>query len=499
MSSKQSTYIVSLCILLSRVFGLLREILLAHVLGTSPASDALRASLRIPNFLQNLLGEGVLSASFIPVYLSLKSREERSSLASTLFYTLLVISGIISLLGSVYPEIFISLFAPGFEGHTRDLSINLLRILFPSAAILVLSAWCLGILNSHKIFFLSYSSPLAWNTAIISCLLYCSYFSPPINEAIYIIAYGFLLGSIFQFLIQTPKTLSFIDIKKPKIWSKSFRTVVRNFIPVVLGRGAVQISSYVDTIIASFLPSGSLSVLMYAQTLYLLPISVFAMSISAVDLPNQSEKSFNKNAKDFYSSLVESRDRALFFLIPASFFIVLFGFDYISLVFESKKFSSFDTLRVWLTLSAFTIGIIPISISRIYSSSLYAQNKHKIVSKISILRLILGTTLSIYLCNELPLLLGLPPELSVIGLGLSSSIVAILELIILSGRFDEKISLNNSQDVKMVISACLSMFLVLITISYLNETYSYILGSILFTISYLIACFSFGIKELRVR
>lgn len=497
MSSKKSTYIVSFCILLSRIFGLLREILLAHVIGTSLFSDALRAALRIPNFLQNLLGEGVLSASFIPVYLSLDNKEERSNLATTLFYALLLITGITSFFGIIFPELFIDLFAPGFEGATRDLTISLLRILFPSAAILVLSAWCLGILNSHKIFFLSYSSPLAWNLSIILSLTYCLYAEVSVGEAIYIIACGFLLGSLLQFLIQVPKTLSFISLSKPNFRCNNFFKVVKNFIPVVLGRGAVQISSYVDTIIASFLPIGSLSVLMYAQTLYLLPISVFAMSISAVDLPSQSEKSFSSNKKDFYKALVESRDRALFFLVPSSFFIVLFGYDFIALVFQSNKFSSLDSLKVWLTLCAFTLGLIPVSISRIYSSSLYAQNKHKGVSLVAIFRLVFGTLLCLYFCFRLPGDIGISPEFAVIGLGLSSSIISIFELILLSRKFEDRLSLNNSQGIRIVLSGCIAMLLALSLIKFVGAQYHYIYGALLFILSYLVAAYFFRVKEIR--
>jgi putative peptidoglycan lipid II flippase len=268
------------------------------VLGTSAVSDALRASLRIPNFLQNLLGEGVLSASFIPVYVSLKEKKEKSLLASNLFWALLFTTLILTALGMLFPAFFVNLFAPGFSGETKILTQELLVILFPSAGVLVLSAWCLGILNSHKIFFLSYSSPLAWNTCIILTLIYCLTSSDK-TQVIYLIAGSFLLGSILQFLVQVPKTLSFIDFYKWSFKDKNFIKVIKNFIPVVMGRGAVQISAYVDTIIASYLVTGSLSVLMYAQTLYLLPISVFAMSISAVDLPSQSERSTQENTEVF--------------------------------------------------------------------------------------------------------------------------------------------------------------------------------------------------------
>ncbi len=492
MSKKKSTYIVSICILLSRIFGLIREILLAHVLGTSAVSDALRASLRIPNFLQNLLGEGVLSASFIPVYVSLKEKKEKSLLASNLFWALLFTTLILTALGMLFPAFFVNLFAPGFSGETKILTQELLVILFPSAGVLVLSAWCLGILNSHKIFFLSYSSPLAWNTCIILTLIYCLTSSDK-TQVIYLIAGSFLLGSILQFLVQVPKTLSFIDFYKWSFKDKNFIKVIKNFIPVVMGRGAVQISAYVDTIIASYLVTGSLSVLMYAQTLYLLPISVFAMSISAVDLPSQSERSTQENTEVFYKSLFESRNRLLFFLVPCSFFIILFGFELIGLVFQSNHFSAYDTLKVWLTLSAFTIGLVPVSLSRIFSSSLYAESKRKLVSSIAMFRLILGTGLCILFCFYLIPKLGLDPALSIIGIGMSASLVSLTELLFLKNSFKVKPKFNNSQAIKILISAIISTTLVV----FFRGTYSYTILAPMFILVYLGLAYALKVEEIR--
>ena len=161
-------------IMLSRVAGLIRERVLAHYLGTLPAADAFRAALRIPNFLQNLFGEGVLSASFIPVYsrlLAASDEKDADEVASVIGSLLAVLTSVLVVLGILGTPLLIDVIAPGFTGETRRLTITLVQILFPGVGTLVMSAWCLGILNSHGRFFLSYYAPVLWNLFIISGLL----------------------------------------------------------------------------------------------------------------------------------------------------------------------------------------------------------------------------------------------------------------------------------------------------------------------------------------
>src|SRR5256885_14036331 len=158
-------------ILLSRIAGVVREIAIAHYLGISRAADAFRAALRIPNLLQNLLGEGVLSASFIPVYARLLAEgkeREANQVARTVATLLVLTASVITLLGIVFTRQVLELLAPGFHGEVRELTVRLVRVLFPGTALLVLSAWCLGVLNSHRRFFLSYASPVLWNGALIA-------------------------------------------------------------------------------------------------------------------------------------------------------------------------------------------------------------------------------------------------------------------------------------------------------------------------------------------
>src|SRR5579871_4984571 len=165
-STQRHAFLVAAGIFLSRIAGLVRERVFAHYFGNSDAADAFKAAFRIPNFLQNLFGEGVLSASFIPVYAGLLAREdeeEARKTAGAVASLLALTTSHIVLIGVLATPYLIDAIAPGFHGDKRELTIRLVRILFPGAGLLVLSAWCLGVLNSHHRFFASYTAPVAWN------------------------------------------------------------------------------------------------------------------------------------------------------------------------------------------------------------------------------------------------------------------------------------------------------------------------------------------------
>src|SRR5690348_10464836 len=171
----RAALLVASGIFLSRIFGLVRQRFLGHYLGLGDAADAFNAAFKIPNFLQNLFGEGVLSASFIPVYARLLAEgdeREARQVAGAVAGLLAVTTSVIVLCGVLATPWLIAVIAPGFAGAKRDLTIELVRIFFPGAGVLVLSAWCLGVLNSHRRFLLSYSAPIVWNIAIIGALVW---------------------------------------------------------------------------------------------------------------------------------------------------------------------------------------------------------------------------------------------------------------------------------------------------------------------------------------
>src|SRR3989442_13967073 len=277
---------------MSRLAGLIRSRVFAYYFGLEMEADAFAAAVRIPNFLQNLLGEGALSASFIPVYAAVIARgdmreaDRRAGAVASLLA--LVVSGLV-LAGVLATPLFIDAIAPGFQGAKRDLTIQIVRILFPGAGLLVLSAWCLGVLNSHHRFLLSYTAPVMWNAAMIATLVIFGSHTPLPRLAV-LLAWGSVAGSALQFAVQVPvvftvaKDLRFtLDLA-----SEHVRIVARNFVPVFISRGVVQVSAYVDALLASLLPTGAVTGLSNAQLLYTLPVTLFGMSVPAAELPPMS-------------------------------------------------------------------------------------------------------------------------------------------------------------------------------------------------------------------
>jgi putative peptidoglycan lipid II flippase len=204
----RSAVFVAAGILMSRLAGLVRSMVFAHYFGLEMEADAFTAALRIPNFLQNLLGEGALSASLIPVYAALLARGDRREadrVAGAVASILALVVSALVLAGVLGTPLFIDAIALGFQGAKRDLTIQIVRILFPGTGLLVLSAWCLGVLNSHHRFLLSYTAPVMWNAAMIATLVIFGGSALP--RLAVLLAWGSVVGSALQVAVQLPIVL----------------------------------------------------------------------------------------------------------------------------------------------------------------------------------------------------------------------------------------------------------------------------------------------------
>lgn len=331
-STARLASLVAAGILLSRIIGLIRLRVFSHYFGLrSDAADAFNQAFRIPNFLQNLFGEGVLSASFIPVYARLLAEgdeQEAGKVAGAAISMLLLAVSVICLIGVLITPLLIDLIAPGFTGAKRELTIRLVRVLFLGAGMLVLSAWCLGILNSHRKLFLPYAAPVVWSGTMIATLLVYGSRSTLTDLAV-TLAWGSVAGSVLQFGIQVPVVLRlarglYFHLDRN---STHVREVVKNFGPVFVSRGVVQISAYVDALLASLLPTGAVTGLMNAQIIYVLPVSLFGMSVSAAELPVMS--SATGTGEEIAAALrarLESGLRHMaFFIVPSAAAFLAFG------------------------------------------------------------------------------------------------------------------------------------------------------------------------------
>ncbi len=429
----------------SRLVGFVRMRVFAHYFSTSYVADAFDAALRIPNLLQNLFGEGVLSASFIPVYANLLARGEKDAarrVAGAVLALLALVVSVLVLLGILATPLLVSLIAPGFEDERRLLAIPIVRILFPGVGLLVISAWCLGILNSHRKFLLSYLSPVAWNLALIATMVILGRRVDLPRLALYL-AWGSVAGSLLQVLVQWPTVVRVTRGIRPNLRfrSEGVSTVVRNFVPVFVGRGVVQVSAYVDGIIASLLPIGVVATLNYAQALYMLPVSLFGMSVSAAELPVMSGTL--GSAEEIHAALRERLDRGLrriaFFVVPSVVGFLAFGDVIAATIYQTGRFTRADAVWVWAVLAGATVGLLATTQARLYASTFYALKDTRTPLRCALIRVTVAAALALALSLRAPGMLGIDPKWGAAGITLGSGMAGWVELALLQRLLGRRI------------------------------------------------------------
>jgi len=445
-SSANAAGTIAAGVLLSRIAGLVRDSIFAHFLGDSATADAFKAGFRIPNILQNLFGEGVLSASFIPVYGKLlgEGDEETADMLAwgvgaimTIGVTVLVAIGVL-----VTPYL-IDVIAPGFEGDKRDLTIQIVRILFPGAGLLVMSAWFLGVLNSHHKFFVSYTAPVAWNVAMIATLIYYGPRRSQDGLAI-AISWGSVVGSALQIAVQVPQT--FALLRKHRIdfarVAAPLRSVFHNLTPVVVSRGVINLTTYVDNVLASLLPTGAVAALNYGQLLYMVPISLFGYSVAASELPAMSRAA--GAMPEQMSAILRTRlNRGLrqiaFMVVPSSAAFLILGDVIVAMIYQSGAFTRADAVYVWAVLAGSGVGLLAATMGRLYNSAFYALFDTRTPLRFAIYRVVL-TVISGYLCAiPLPPMLGIAQKWGVAGLTISAGVSGWVEFVLLRRALNKRI------------------------------------------------------------
>ena len=437
-------------ILASRLVGLVRQRVISHYLGlATEEADAWAAGFRIPNILQNLFGEGALSASFIPVYAGLLSqgrRRDADRVAGAVAALLALLVSVLVLVGVFATPWCIDVIAPGFHGATRALTITVVRILFPGAGLLVLSAWCLGVLNSHHRFLLSYTAPIAWSVAMIAALLWYGE-GTELPRLVAILAWASVVGSTLQCAVQVPLVLRLApDVRLSlDLGSVEVRTVVRNFVPTFFSRGVVQVSAYIDTILASWLPTGAVAGLTNAQTLYTLPVSLFGMSIAAAELPAMSGAVAAGAETGAYDALRGRLNAGLrriaFFVVPSAVVFLALGDVVAAALLETGRFRHQDAVYVWTILAGSSVGLLASTLGRLYASTYFALRDTRTPLRFAVVRVVLTTALGYTCALPLPRWLGIDPSWGAAGLTASAGVAGWVEMFLLrrslNGRIGE--------------------------------------------------------------
>lgn len=390
-------------ILVTRVLGYVRERVFAHYFGNGAAADSFRAALRIPNALRNLLGEGTLSASFIPVYAGLneKNRDAARALAGAILGLLLFASGLLAVIGIAFAPAITAVVAQGFDGPRRELTTVLVRILFPMTGLMVVSAWCLGILNTHRRFFLPYAAPALWNIAGIAAMVGAATWMK--GGGLYglslALAWGTVAGSVLQIAIQMPacwRLLGGIPLRL-SLAPEGVRNVIVAWLPLLVGAGVAQLSGLVDTFLGSFTGTGGLASLGYAQLVQVLPVSLFGVAVTAVALPDLSRDAIAAGEaanEQLRARIAVGFRRIAFFVIPSAFAFAALGPQIIAALFQTGRFDADDTVLVGGVLAAYSIGLLGQATVKLFASGFYALRDTRTPVRIAVTSLVMSTLLS---------------------------------------------------------------------------------------------------------
>jgi putative peptidoglycan lipid II flippase len=422
-------------IFVTRVLGYVRERVFAYYLGNGAVADACRAALRIPNVVRNLLGEGTLSASFIPAYAALNERDPNAAraLANAVLGLLAAAAAGIALLGIAVAPVLTDVVAPGFSGGTRDLTVTLVRMLFPMTGLMVISAWCLGVLNTHRRFFLPYAAPALWNIAGIAALVAAgTWFAAPelppddqLRRIALALAWGTVVGSLLQVAVQLPTCWRLLRGLAPRVslGVAGVREVLYAWLPLVLGAGVAQISALIDTFLGSLAGVGGVASLSYAQLVQTLPISIFGVSIAAVALPELSREAAG-SAVGAPNELLRSRlatgfRRIAFFVAPSAFAFAALGDVIVAALFQTGRFGASDTSVVGGVLACYGIGLLGAASAKLFASGFFALRDTRTPVRISIATLALSSGLAALLMRPF----------GVAGIALGSSIGATVTLL----------------------------------------------------------------------
>ena len=437
----KSTGIVSSATFLSRLFGLVREQVFAFLFGAGYATDAFIAAFRIPNLLRDLFAEGALSSAFIPVFtdqVTNQGKEKAWELANLVLNLLLVTLCLVIILGVIFSPYIVQVIAPGFgdEAGKQDLTTLLSRIMFPFLLFIALAALAMGMLNTFRRFGIPALAPTLFNLGMIIGGLFVSpFFDPPIVG----MAIGALLGGFGQLAIQLPslRKLGFkyrftLNLRHPGV-----KRILILMVPATLGLASTQINIFVNTLIASLLPEGSVSYLNYSFRLMQFPIGVFGVAVATVTFPIVSAFAAKKEMDQVLSTFTSSLKLVFFLTIPSAVFLAVVSQPVISVLFQHGRFSFLDTVATSQALTFYCIGLFAYSSVRLTASTFYSMGDTKTPVKTS----------AVAVCVNIILNLLLMHPLGFRGLALAASIAAMTNLFLLLMILDKRIGPLSRKDI----------------------------------------------------
>lgn len=428
----RSAGVASMAIAMSRITGLVREIVMARLFGAGQSYDAFLLGFRIPNLTRDLFAEGALSSAFVPIfteYLAKRGKKEAAQLASMVATALILIVGGFCVLGAIFAPLLVELLAPGFHDKPGkfELAVTMARIMFPFLLLVALAAQAMGVLNANNIFGIPAMASTMFNLGSVAFGLLLGFVAGPHIglSPIEGMAYGVVLGGALQLLWQIPSLLRAGFRYRPLLdWSDpGLRRIFGMMGPAILGNAAVQINVMVNTNFASSLldpvrgADGPVSWLGYAFRFMQLPLGLFGVAMATATLPSISRSAAAGNFDEFRRTLSRSLATVFLLTVPSSVGLIVLGQSIIGAIYQGGKFELYDTRQTAHALSYFAIGLLGYSGVKILTPAFYALNDARTPMLVSLSSILINYAAALALTRY--------AGLGHAGLALSTSVVAL--------------------------------------------------------------------------
>lgn len=399
----KSTAVVSAMTLVSRMSGLVRDVIMANVIETGAVSDAFFVAFRIPNFLRRIFGEGAFSQAFVPVYTELNeqnTQEAKQFIASTSGRLGFIVFSL-SVFGVVFAPWVIRLFAPGYvdEPEKFATTVDALRIMFPYLFFISLVAMSGAILNTLNRFAVPAVTPVLLNICFIVTLLF---FVQNSQDAAQILALGVLSAGVIQLLFQLPALKAEGVLVRPTFKKHTHTTrVFKLMLPAMFGVSVAQINTLVNTILASFLVSGSVSWLYYSDRLMEFPVGVFGIALATVVLPSLSKERQSGTSESFSGMIDWAMRWVVMITLPAAVALAMLAVPLLATMFQYNAFKDSDVIQASISLMAYSVGVLAFVMIKVLAPGFYAQQNIKTPVKIAAFAVLCNIVFSLLLIGPL--------------------------------------------------------------------------------------------------
>jgi len=414
----RSSGVVGIMTMLSRVLGLVRDMVIARYFGAGAGADAFFVAFKIPNFLRRLFAEGAFSQAFVPVLSSYRENQDITEvrrLVNAVAGSLGLILLAVTLVAMVGAPVLTAVFAPGFldEGVKFTLASDMLRITFPYLLLISLTAFAGGILNSYDHFAVPAFTPVLLNLAMICAAVFLA---PLMQEPVMALAWGVLIAGALQLFFQLPFLMRLGLLPRPRVdyRHEGVLRILKLMAPALFGVSVSQINLLLDTVLASFLQTGSVSWLYYSDRLSELPLGVFGIAIATVILPSLSRKHAADSADQFAVTLDWAVRAVLLIGLPAAVALALLAEPLIATLFHYGEVTDRDVLMSAQSLRAYSVGLLAFMLIKVLAPGFFAREDTRTPVKIGIVAMVANMAFN----------LALIVPLAHAGLALATSISA---------------------------------------------------------------------------